>query len=135
MNLTPQTESECIAESGRLAAQECAAIEADLSRLNSLVNDAAQRLLASFRVFADLEAETPREAEQRRAASDAIQSAVTALQFHDMATQLTGHAQRRLLEIERYLRQACGDAGGALAVQVAQPVGQSEMSAGSVDLF
>jgi hypothetical protein len=123
------------AENGRTAAQECAAIEADLERLKALVNDAAGRLLESFNEFVNLEPRSQRNLEERARIQEAIAAAVTALQFQDMATQLTGHAQRRLVALETCLREMYGDGVGGPLLQHAQPVRQAEMSAGSVDLF
>jgi len=114
MNIPSETHSPAQPEVGRTVAQECAAIEADLERLKKLVNDAAGRLL--------------------------IGSAITALQFQDMATQLTGHAQRRLSALEECLRTLyaevpVGGVSAGILIQQSQPVRQAEMSAGSVDLF
>ena len=117
------------------AAQECAAIEADLERLKTLVNDAAGRLMGSFNEFVELEQQTVRNSEQRQRIESAIGTAVTALQFQDMATQLTGHAQRRLAALESCLRTMYGEGVGAGLFEHSQPVRQSEMSAGSIDLF
>ena len=122
-------------EAGRSAAQECAAIEADLERLNTIVNDAAGRLLGSFREFASLEQKTSRNLEERQRVDSAIGSAVVALQFQDMATQLTHHAQRRLAALERRLRTLYGQCSGGEHREHSQPRPQTEMSAGSVDLF
>ena len=118
-----------------MAAQECAAIEADLERLKALVNDAAGRLLGSFNEIVSMEERTARSLEERERVASAIGVAVTALQFQDMATQLTGHAQRRLLALEACLRSQYGDntVGGLLDHH--QPVRQTEMSSGSIDLF
>jgi hypothetical protein len=124
-----------LAENGRTAAQECAAIEADLERLKALVNDAAGRLLGSFNEIVELEPHTQRNLEERARVQEAIGAAVTALQFQDMATQLTGHAQRRLAALENCLRELYGDSVGGPLLQHTQPVRQAEMSAGSVDLF
>ena len=52
-----------------------------------------------------------------------------------MATQLTGHAQRRLLVLEEQLRGLNGEAGCDLTSLASHPVRQVEMSAGSIDLF
>ncbi len=122
-------------DGGRTAAQECAAIEADLERLKALVNDAAGRLLGSFNEFVDLEQGIARRHEEQARVKAALANAVTALQFHDMATQLTGHAQRRLLALENCLRMMSSDDKGGALFEPAQPVRQAEMSAGSVDLF
>ncbi len=134
-----QAKAAPLAEDGRTAAQECAAIEADLERLKALVNDAAGRLLGSFNEFVNLEPRTQRNLEERARVQEAIAAAVTALQFQDMATQLTGHAQRRLVALESCLRMMHGEGAGESAGEALrahpQPVGQAEMSAGSVDLF
>ncbi len=122
-------------DAGRTAAQECAAIEADLERLKALVNDAAGRLLGSFHEFVELEQQARRNAQERERIASAIGTAVTALQFQDMATQLTGHAQRRLAALETCLRALYGGAAGAALPDHPQPVRQAEMSAGSIDLF
>ena len=122
-------------DSGRDAAQECAALEADLERLKTIVNDAAGRLLGSFNEFVELEQQANRNSEERERIASAIGTAVTALQFQDMATQLTGHAQRRLAALESCLRSLYGDGVGAGYFEHSQPVRQSEMSAGSIDLF
>jgi hypothetical protein len=122
-------------DTGRNAAQECAAIEADLERLKTLVNDAAGRLLGSFNEFVELEQQACRNSEERQRIESAIGTAVTALQFQDMATQLTGHAQRRLAALETCLRTLYGEGAGGVLLEHSQPVRQSEMSAGSIDLF
>jgi len=122
-------------ETGRSAAQECAAIEADLERLNTIVNDAAGRLLGSFHEFASLEPKTSRNLEERQRIESAIGSAVMALQFQDMAVQLTLHAQRRLAALESCLRAMHGQTPVAKHLEHPQPVPQVGMSTGSVDLF
>ncbi len=132
---TSEKSAECVPESGRAAAQECAAIEADLERLKSLVNEAAGRLLGSFNEFASLEDRAMRDDEERRRVSSAIGTAVMALQFQDMATQLTGHAQRRLAALETRLRSMYGDNAMGGLLDHPHPVRHAEMSAGSIDLF
>jgi predicted nucleic acid-binding Zn-ribbon protein len=129
------TREPSLPDDGRNAAQECAAIEADLERLKTLVNDAAGRLLGSFNEFVALEQQASRNSEQRQRIESAIGTAVTALQFQDMATQLTGHAQRRLAALESCLRALYGEGTGGVLLENSQPVRQSEMSAGSIDLF
>jgi len=140
MNIPSETHSPAQPEVGRTVAQECAAIEADLERLKKLVNDAAGRLLGSFNEFPRLEQQTSRNQEERQRVEMAIGSAITALQFQDMATQLTGHAQRRLSALEECLRTLyaevpVGGVSAGILIQQSQPVRQAEMSAGSVDLF
>jgi hypothetical protein len=121
------------AQAGQGAAQECAAIEADLERLKLLFTDAGDRLLDSFNRFAELARELSDRSDDRTTIDSALSTAVTALQFQDMATQLTGHAQRRLLALQAYLNSLSEDSSG-LRIHP-QPVRQAEMSAGSVDLF
>lgn len=122
-------------QAGLEAAQECALIEADLERLKSLINDAGERLLISFdQVAAVLPALATTEP-QRTQVIEAVYAAVTALQFQDMATQLTGHAQRRLSVLEERLRSLSPEAARGLQIVHPHPVRQVEMSAGSIDLF
>jgi len=129
------TSAPALPDNGRDAAQECAAIEADLERLKTIVNDAAGRLMGSFNEIVALEGQANRNLEERQRIESAIGMAVTALQFQDMATQLTGHAQRRLAALECCLRSLYGEGVGAGYFDHSQPVRQSEMSAGSIDLF
>jgi hypothetical protein len=132
---TKHSSESTLPDAGRNAAQECAAIEADLERLKTLFNDAAGRLLGSFNEFASLEQQTYRNLEERKRIESAIDSAVTALQFQDMATQLTHHAQRRLAALEICLRSLYGEVPGGGLLEHSQPVRQAEMSSGSIDLF
>jgi hypothetical protein len=117
------------------AAHECALIEADLERLKSLINDAGERLLISFNQVAAVLPTLAASETQRSQVIEAVHSAVTALQFQDMATQLTGHAQRRLSVLEERLRSLSGEAARGLHLAHTHPVRQVEMSAGSIDLF
>jgi hypothetical protein len=117
------------------AAQECALIEADLERLKSLINDAGDRLLISFNQIAAVLPALASTDSQRQQVSDAVHAAVTALQFQDMATQLTAHAQRRLSDLEERVRSLSGVAEQGLQMIHAHPVRQVEMTAGSIDLF
>jgi hypothetical protein len=117
------------------AAQECALIEADLERLKSLINDAGDRLLISFNQVAAVLPALASAEPQRTQVAEAVHAAVTALQFQDMATQLTGHAQRRLSVLEDRLRSLSADAARGLQIVHRHPVRQVEMSAGSIDLF
>ncbi len=118
------------------AARECAAIAADLERLKALIADAGDKLAASFSVIG---ASVPRAAgdESKRARVDqALTVAVTALQFQDMATQLTQHAQKRLAVLQEALRSLAHDEiDPLLATTRMQPVRQTGMGAGSIELF
>ena len=128
---TPASES-----AGSTAARECAAIAGDLERLTALIADAGDKLLASFN---QVSAVTPRVAAQpgdRAVLDRAIGAAVTALQFQDMATQLTLHAQRRLAKLETALSRLAEEAHDPLTAPTRmQPVRQNGMGAGSIDLF
>ena len=119
----------------------------DLDRLQVLLADACDVLMGSFRgaaeqlivhrqVGADSEIEAVLERIQRQ-----LGSAVTALQFQDMTSQLIQHTHRRLRSCAD--RLACevfgGDEDGAGIVEPAplrpNPVTQAEMDVGSIELF
>jgi hypothetical protein len=117
------------------AAQECALIEADLERLKSLINDAGDRLLISFNQVAAVLPVLAATEPQRTQVLEAVHAAVTALQFQDMATQLTRHAQRRLSVLEDRLRALSEQAARGLQMVHPHPVRQAELTAGSIDLF
>lgn len=112
----------------------------DLDRLQVLLGDAVDQLLARFggageqlaRLRAGLsEVDTSGlEAE--------LGGAVIALQFQDLATQLVSHASRRVRSVAEVLgNEALGDADAAPVEMVARacPVAQRQMDAGSVELF
>jgi hypothetical protein len=120
---------------GQGAAQECALIEADLERLKALINDAGERLMVSFNQVASMLPGMQFDDVQRAQVDEAVRCAVTALQFQDMATQLTGHAQRRLLVLEERLRSLSDEAARGLQMVQPHPVRQVQMTAGSIDLF
>jgi len=122
-------------QAGSGAARECALIEADLERLKSLIKDAGDRLLVSFNQVAAMLPGLSGDETQRSQVDQAVRAAVTALQFQDMATQLTGLAQRRLSVLEERLRRLSGEAARSPEAGTAHPVRQVEMSAGSIDLF
>jgi len=113
-------------QAGLDAAQECALIEADLERLKALI---------SFNQVAAVLPSVAASDVQRRQVAEAVHAAVTALQFQDMATQLTGHAQRRLSVLEERLRSLSDEAARSLQMIQPHPVRQVEMTAGSIDLF
>jgi hypothetical protein len=117
------------------AARECALIEADLERLKALINDAGERLLFSFNQVASMLPGLCADDAQRAQMEQAVHAAVTALQFQDMATQLTGHAQRRLSVLEERLRSLSDQAARGLQMAHPHPVRQAEMTVGSIELF
>lgn len=118
------------------AARECAAIAADLQRLKTLIAEAGDQLAASFAVIGEAVARSAGEEPKRRRVEQAVAIAVTALQFQDMATQLTQHAQNRLAALQACLKTLShGDADPLLAATRMQPVRQAGMAAGSTELF
>jgi len=122
-------------QAGLGVAQECALIEADLERLKLLINDAGDRLMISFGQVASMLPEMSFDDLQRVQVDQAVRAAVTALQFQDIATQLTGHAQLRLSVLEERLRSLSEEAARGLQIVHSHPVRQMELSAGSIDLF
>jgi len=122
----------------RDAAQESAAIEADLECPKKLITDAAGRLLGSFIEFASLEPKTSRNHAEGWRIAMTIGSAVTALHFQDMGEQLYAHARRRLAAGENRLRSLHGETPDGrlpLRLQHSQPVQRAEISTGSADPF
>jgi hypothetical protein len=116
-------------------ALECEAIAADLERLKLMIADAGDRLVASFNVVGALATRPIRSDEEQRRLDRAVASAVTALQFQDMANQLTSHAQRRLASMQDTLSKLSDGVDPLLATTRLQPVRQAGMGAGSIDLF
>ena len=113
----------------------------DLDRLQTLLNDSHQTLQAGF--FGALSALQSLDASQ--ALDDAIAQlsyAVKAFQFQDMASQLIAHTSQRLHHCaDQLARQAFasddedGDAVVVAAPLRANPVTQSAMDTGFVELF
>lgn len=121
-----------LAAATQAVARECAAIAADLDRLSRLIGEAGDRLAASFAVIGGA---VPRMPGDERV-GQAVAAAVTALQFQDMATQLTQHAQRRLAALQDALKALPQEqTDPLLATTRMQPVRQTGMGAGSIDLF
>ena len=123
------------AASTQRAALECAAINADLERLKAMLAEAGDRLAASFSAVGTLARLPARNDEEQRRLSGAIATAVVALQFQDLANQLTSHAQRRLTALEETLTEIANGVDPLLATTRLQPVRQLGMGAGSIDLF
>jgi hypothetical protein len=96
------------------------AASGDLERLQTLLADACDTLLARFSGASAALRSTP---PARDAALHELGAAVTALQFQDLAQQLIAHTQRRLA------RCAPGAEGAP------NPVTQGGVAAGAVDLF
>ena len=116
-------------------------VGSDLERLQHLLGDACGTLLADVRgahaALSASDAAAPGVAQ----ALEHLGTAVVALQFQDIASQLLAHSQRRLRACaDRIAREALpDDDDGPGVIEEAQtrpnPVTQDEMDAGSVELF
>lgn len=124
----------------------------DLERLQRLLADTCDSLMQGFHGVAGLLGESLDDGEREadlgtqhvprlREAMRLLYTAVTALQFQDMASQLIHHTNTRLRSCaDQLARDAlCDDADGEAVVETAplrpNPVTQDEMDAGSVELF
>lgn len=120
----------------------------DLERLQRLLGSASDSLLLHFYGASEhLEALLKTEAAQAadflrlRQALDHVTSAIIAMQFQDMASQLIEHSNKRLRRCaDRIASDALGDdEDGAAVVEEAEmrpnPVTQDEVDAGSIELF
>ncbi len=114
----------------------------DLERLEALLANASQALMADFHEASILIAKVPTEdVDARDQAARRLAGAITGLQFQDMASQLLGHACRRLDHCaNRLASDAIGDDDEGVAIELdaptrPNPVAQSEMDAGSIELF
>lgn len=116
----------------------------DLHRLEGLLNHATTNLLERFNeANVLLSVESIGEDQGVDAARAALRSAVTELQFHDMATQLIVHTTLVLqgcafrLASETMGREEDELDAPVMAIQPERPnpVTQSEMDAGSIELF
>ncbi len=117
----------------------------DLDRLQSLLLHACDTLFGSFHGACEqaqlIHASAHVEPDVMNRMQTHLGSAITALQFQDMASQLIAHTHRRLRSCaDRLAREAMGDdEDGPAVVEEApsrpNPVTQDEMDAGSVDLF
>ncbi len=121
----------------------------DLERLQRLLDDASQALMSHFTgatahleaALRELEGTSQGDPQTLKEARQTLGSAITALQFQDMASQLIAHTTRRLRNCaDRLASEAFeGDGDGAAVVEALplrpNPVTQDEMDAGSIDLF
>jgi len=121
----------------------------DMDRLQRLLGDACDSLLAHFygattelksllhQAALRPDVDTP----ELHAAMQHMASAITAMQFQDMASQLVDHTTRRLRNCaDRIARDTMGDDEDGETVVEAHPprpnpVTQDEMDAGSIELF
>lgn len=121
----------------------------DLERLQRLLDDASQALMHHFTFASEhmdaalvhIEQQRGPEPPTIREARQTLATAITALQFQDMATQLIAHTTKRLRNCaDRLARDALGDdEDGCAVIEEApmrpNPVTQDEMDAGSIELF
>lgn len=116
----------------------------DLHRLEGLLNHATTNLLERFsEANVLLAGDSGGDEAGVDAARSALRSAVTELQFHDMATQLIAHTTQVLqgcafrLASETMGREEDELEAPVIAIQPERlnPVTQSEMDAGSIELF
>lgn len=113
----------------------------DLERLQRLLSDTCDTLLASFHGALQQVDALPSGGQAAEALRGRLAAAVTALQFQDLASQLIAHTHQRLRNCADLLaRDAFGpDADGEAVVEPPplrpNPVTQDEMDAGSVELF
>ncbi len=116
----------------------------DLHRLEGLLNHAAGNLLERFSSASTvLSGANLQDPEALAAVRSALQSAVTELQFQDMASQLIWHTTKILQGCAfRLASETMGHEEDEEAAPFAEmvpdrpnPVTQSEMDAGSIELF
>jgi hypothetical protein len=106
----------------------------DLERLQTLLDDSHENLQTGFFGLLELVPDPGTAAQQ-------VASAVKALQFQDMASQLLAHTSRRLHHCaDQLARHAfAGDGEDDAVVEQAplraNPVSQSEMDTGFIELF
>lgn len=116
----------------------------DLQRLGGLLDHATENLMDRFsaanQALSFIGADGPAELPKVR---NALQLAVTELQFHDMASQLLIHTDKILKACAYKLaEEAMGlddsedqESGIEVITPKPNPVTQSEMDAGSIELF
>lgn len=116
----------------------------DLHRLEGLLSHATDNLLERFGEANDTLTEAVvGDSQELAAVRTALRAAVTELQFQDMASQLIWHTTKVLQGCAfRLAAEAMGQEEGEEAAPFAEmapdrpnPVTQSEMEAGSIDLF
>jgi hypothetical protein len=120
----------------------------DLDRLQALLAHACDELMLGFhgatqrlRTIAEVPAADAHVLDLASGAARQLGSAVTALQFQDMASQLITHTHQRLRSCaDRLARETMGDDDDGAALVEAlplrpNPVTQDEMDAGSIELF
>lgn len=127
-----------------LCESQSTALRAELARLDSLIDDAGNRLLASFVAMQDaiegasLNGTVP-ATQLLDTLAPAVSEAIGALQFQDLARQLIGHAAERVGAIEdgveRLLVPGLEAECNLTLPRNAGPVAQQSMAGGSIELF
>jgi len=115
----------------------------DLKRLDGLLTNATENLMQRFAaVNENLSSPVLADIDDLRQVRIALRSAVTELQFQDMASQLIGHTSKVLQGCAyRLAADAMGSDDGEAVPFVEEvpdrpnPVTQDEMQAGSIELF
>jgi hypothetical protein len=118
----------------------------DLERLQTLLSDACTVLFAGFQGASEqiqkMGVADPNQEGEVTRAIQCLGTAVTALQFQDMASQLITHTNKRLRSCADTLaRETFGDDDeeGCAVVEMPplrpNPVTQAEMDVGSIELF
>ncbi len=115
----------------------------DLERLQTLLDTSHEALQGGFfgtlQLLQDLQDAGKLDADPVREARAHLASAVKALQFQDMATQLIAHTSRRLHNCaDRLARDAFAYDDEAMVEEAPlrpNPVTQSEMDTGFIELF
>src|SRR5262249_55776820 len=115
----------------------------DLARLDGLLAHTMDNLMQRFtRALGGLDGSEPVDAAALADNAAVLRSAVTELQFQDMASQLIGHTSRVLQGCAyRLASESMGGEDGEAVPFVEEvperpnPVTQDEMDAGSIELF
>ncbi len=115
----------------------------DLQRLEGLLNHAGDNLQTRFSdAAASLHGASQGEAQAVNVVREALQSAVTELQFQDMASQLIQHTAKVVQACaNRLAAEGMGQDEDEMAAEAGNlperpnPVTQDEMDAGSIELF
>jgi len=111
----------------------------DMVRLETLISQASDTLMESFRHIEERWRTAPEEGPA--AVNEAVNRAVSALQFQDLATQLVGHARKRIAVADQGLKKLVvlpsvgAGADWGTPPQLAAPVGHANLDIGTVELF
>lgn len=137
------TARECADDLARQWARACHAqlgeADREMLRLEALISQAAHTLLDSFQAIERRWRAIP--VEGLGAVDEDVNRAVSALQFHDLATQLLGHARKRIAVANEGLARLALEPGRIVPQPweappgPGGPVGRANLEAGTVELF